>query len=151
MTSERKIAANRINARKSRGPHTAAGKSKASRNAWRHGLLTIRYLNPAMSEKIAVMAKAICGGDAEPLLFEQALIIAENEMLLHCVGAGRVAVIERLRDITAIPLAKRDALAQANARSLETRRAYADFVQIKAQLGMTEEQQFPTPEQVPGR
>jgi hypothetical protein len=69
-------------------------------------------------------------------------------MLLRCVGAERVAVIERLRDITAIPLAKRDTLAQANARSLETRRAYADFVEIKAQLGMTEEQQFPTPEQV---
>jgi hypothetical protein len=67
MTSERRIAANRINARKSRGPRTAAGKSKASRNAWRHGLSRISYLNPAVSEKIAVMAKAICGEDAEPL------------------------------------------------------------------------------------
>jgi hypothetical protein len=62
------------------------------------------------------MAKAICGADAEPLLFEQALIIAENAMLLHCVATERVAVIERLRDITAMPLAKRDTLTQARAR-----------------------------------
>jgi hypothetical protein len=37
MTSESKIAANRRNGRKSRGPRTAAGKSIASRNALRHG------------------------------------------------------------------------------------------------------------------
>jgi len=33
------------------------------------------------------------------LLFEQALILAENENDAHCVGAERVVVIERLRDI----------------------------------------------------
>jgi hypothetical protein len=38
MTSERQIAANRRNSRKSRGPRTAAGKSIASRNALRHGV-----------------------------------------------------------------------------------------------------------------
>ena len=33
------------------------------------------------------------------MLFEQALILAENENDAHCVGAERVVVIERLRDI----------------------------------------------------
>src|SRR4051812_35566827 len=37
-TSERKLAANRANARRSTGPRTAAGKRKVSRNAIVHGL-----------------------------------------------------------------------------------------------------------------
>lgn len=38
MASERQIAANRRNAQKSTGPRSAAGKKRASRNAYRHGL-----------------------------------------------------------------------------------------------------------------
>ena len=38
MASEKQIAANRANAQKSTGPKTAAGRSKAGRNAFRHGL-----------------------------------------------------------------------------------------------------------------
>jgi hypothetical protein len=38
MASERQIAANRRNARKSTGPRSCAGMKRASRNAYRHGL-----------------------------------------------------------------------------------------------------------------
>ena len=38
MLSDRKIAANRANARKSTGPTTAAGKRRSSQNATTHGL-----------------------------------------------------------------------------------------------------------------
>jgi hypothetical protein len=38
MASERQIAANRANALKSRGPRSAGGKARASRNATQHGL-----------------------------------------------------------------------------------------------------------------
>lgn len=38
MASQKQIAANRANALRSTGPKTAAGKSKSSRNAYRHGL-----------------------------------------------------------------------------------------------------------------
>ncbi len=37
-SSQRRIEANRRNARKSTGPHTFAGKRRASRNALKHGL-----------------------------------------------------------------------------------------------------------------
>ena len=37
MASEKQIAANRANAKKSTGPKTAAGQLKSSRNALRHG------------------------------------------------------------------------------------------------------------------
>src|SRR6266853_345208 len=38
MASERQIAANRRNARKSTGPRSGAGRKRASHNAYRHGL-----------------------------------------------------------------------------------------------------------------
>ena len=38
MSSARKIAANRANARRSTGPKTAAGRARSARNAVRHGL-----------------------------------------------------------------------------------------------------------------
>ena len=108
MTSEKKIAANRINARKSRGPRTAAGKDRVSYNAFRHGLAALKHLDPMLSRDIDLIARAMCGDDIDPLLFEQALVIAENEMVLRCVRVERVAMIERLRDIAAAPLVKRD-------------------------------------------
>jgi hypothetical protein len=38
MATEKQIAANRANAKRSTGPKTAAGKRRSSRNAFRHGL-----------------------------------------------------------------------------------------------------------------
>ena len=58
MTSSRKIAANRVNGGKSRGPRTAAGKKTASRNAMRHGLSTINRSNPLVAADIARLADA---------------------------------------------------------------------------------------------
>jgi hypothetical protein len=138
VSSERKIAANRINGRKSRGPRTAAGKARASRNSLRHGLSTIRHLNPAVSGKIEQMAKAICGDDQDPLLFDQAIIIAENDILLRSIGAERIAAIERLRDPTAIALAEGDnSIASAKARVHEGDLAWAELERMNAQFGIT--------------
>jgi hypothetical protein len=68
-----------------------------------------------------------------PLLFEQALVIAENELVLRCVRAEGVAVIERLRDVTAQPLTRRDnSLARAKARFRLVKIKYKQLVQAKA-------------------
>ena len=99
MTSERKIAANRINASKSTRPKTAKGKDRASRNALRHGLATITRHNLSVSAQIERIARAICVDGAPPAQYEQALIIAESEVVLLHVRTARVAAIERARTI----------------------------------------------------
>jgi hypothetical protein len=110
MTSPTQIAANRRNGRRSRGPRTATGKSRASRNALRYGLAAITHRNPAQSPLIERIARAICADDQNPLLLEHALTIAENEIVLIRVRAERVAAIERRYAITPKPSELRDEL-----------------------------------------
>jgi len=105
VSSQAKIAANRANGRKSRGPRTAAGKSNARRNALRHGLAAISRKQPERFAEIEPIVTALCEGSTNPLLIEQALIIAANAFVLRCVQAEYIAAIERHRDITATPLA----------------------------------------------
>ena len=117
MSSQAKIVASRANGRKSRGPRTPAGKSNASRNALRHGLAAITRKDPEIFAEIEPVARAICNGAVNPLLFEQALIIAENDFVLRCAQTEWIAAIERLRDRTATPLATGDlGFARAKAR-----------------------------------
>ena len=96
MSSQKRIAANRSNARRSRGPRSAAGKSKVARNALRHGLYAIKLHELAPTVRIEAIATKLCAGDTNPLLREQALIIAENHVLLARVRAARLDAIERL-------------------------------------------------------
>jgi len=131
MTSAKKIAANRLNGRNSRGPRTQEGKAAASRNALRHGLTTISYRNPAFAREIEERAKALCDGDANPHLFRHAVIIAECDFVLRLIRRETVAVIERCRDRNAIALAKGDnSIALAKARRRKTERALAELKSI---------------------
>ena len=52
MTSERKIRANRANARASTGPRTTWGRTRAARNALRHALSLPVCSIPALSEEV---------------------------------------------------------------------------------------------------
>ena len=52
------------------------------------------------------LARAICGQDDDPLLFAAAVAIAENHFVRRAIAEQQLAVIERLRDNTAIALAK---------------------------------------------
>ena len=132
MSSQAQVAANRANARKGRGPRSAVGKTRASRNALRHGLAAISRRNPAYFPEIGRMASAYCEGDTDPLLFEQALIIAESDIILICLGAERFAAIERMRDPDAIPFSDSNAsLARARARFAQAKLAYAQLVRAK--------------------
>jgi len=142
MTSARKIAANRINAQRSCGPRSRVGKGRVSSNAFRHGLAALKHLDAMRPRDIDLMARAMCGDDIDPLLFEQAQVIAESELLLRCVRDERIAVIERLRDVTAVPLAIRDdSLARAKTRALEMDLAADELERMQAKFDAMTEQE----------
>jgi hypothetical protein len=98
MSSDRKITANRINAKKSTGPRTLRGKLQSSRNAWRHGLAAATNPEPTVSTDVKRMAKVICGDQhANPELYDVAVTIARWQMVLLKVRAARIAAIEGQR------------------------------------------------------
>jgi hypothetical protein len=74
-----------------------------------------------------------CADDKNPFLFEQALTIAENQLILQCVRAERVAAIERLRDGTATPLTRDNSLAVAKARFRKAQFEFERLIQAKAE------------------
>ncbi len=130
MSSQAKIVASHANGRKSRGPRTPAGKSNASRNAFRHGLAAITRKDPEIFAEIEPVARAICNGAVNPLLFEQALIIAENDFVLRCAQTEWIAATERQRDRTATPLATGDlGFARAKARIERAKLIYQMLVE----------------------
>ena len=63
LATEKQIAANRANAKRSTGPKTAAGKQKSSRNAYRHGLSGPAPRNAAILVKIESAVRD-CVGEA---------------------------------------------------------------------------------------
>jgi hypothetical protein len=109
VTSVQKLNANRLNGRKSRGPKTAAGKTIASRNALRHGFCATKHGALIPQADVALLAMALCGKSADdPALFRQALIIAETDLLIRAINKHQLAIIERLRDPSALPLSRPD-------------------------------------------
>jgi hypothetical protein len=69
-------------------------------------------------------------------------MIAETDLLLRRVRAERIAVIERLRDVAAVPLSIRDdSMARAKARLEEMDVAAAELERLRARVeAMTEEE-----------
>ena len=64
MATDKQIAANRANCKRSTGPKTAAGQSKSSRNAFRHGLSLPLSADPQTQANIEALAEAVAGDSA---------------------------------------------------------------------------------------
>jgi hypothetical protein len=62
MASDRQIAANRRNARRSNGPRSAAGTTRSSRNSFRHGLAAGVTTSAERTQHIEQLARKIAGG-----------------------------------------------------------------------------------------
>jgi hypothetical protein len=97
MASEQQIAANRRNARKSTGPRSAAGKSRASRNSTRHGFAAARISSPERQMQIEHLARQIAGDSTDSLTLEHARAAAQAQFQLTLIRRVQVALIERIR------------------------------------------------------
>src|SRR5215475_6502090 len=95
MASERQIAANRRNARKSTGPRSGAGKTWASRNAYRHGLTLSITSTAEYTKQLETLVRKIAGDTKDAVKLERARTIAQAELELARVRRAKVALIER--------------------------------------------------------
>jgi len=98
MTTQRKIIANRLNARASTGPKTERGKSRAIRNARRHGLSISIFSDPNRSAEIDNLALKIAGEGADPDIIERARDIARAQIDLARVRLARHDLLSRQLD-----------------------------------------------------
>jgi hypothetical protein len=97
-TSDRKIAANRANARASTGPKTTQGRTRSARNALRHALSLPIYSDPALSEEVEALAHEIAGLDANAEMQELARRVAEAQIDLRRVRIARHDLLSRALD-----------------------------------------------------
>ena len=95
MTSPAKIAANRRNARRSTGPHSAAGKARARRNAFRHGLTTPASLDHVAMDRIDNLVDALTIDHHSQLQFQLATVAAEAQAEIERVRQTKVNLVNR--------------------------------------------------------
>jgi hypothetical protein len=89
LTSDRKIKANRANARASTGPQTTRGRARAARNALRHALSLPVCSIPALSDEVETLAREIAGPGANAETQELARQVAEAQIDLRRVRSAR--------------------------------------------------------------
>lgn len=93
MATERQIAANRANARRSTGPKTAAGKLRSSRNAFRHGLSGVLPLDLDTSTKVDAITRVLAGEEAGVTQATPAAEFAKAQVELLRIRTLRAAML----------------------------------------------------------
>src|ERR1700694_5119226 len=102
MATERQIAANRRNARKSTGPRSHAAKKRSCRNAYRHGLTSSLPSSAAIAKRLDEFARKIAGDSKNEILLEHARCAAQAELDLARVRRVKVALIQRVSALGAL-------------------------------------------------
>ena len=95
MASERQIAANRKNARNSTGPRSSAGKKRAARNSYRHGL-TINTGSILDREAVEPLARQIAGDTTDEFILERARVAARAQLDVGRIRQIKIAMINRV-------------------------------------------------------
>jgi hypothetical protein len=114
MASERQIAANRQNARRSSGPRSNTGKRRSSGNVLRHGLS--RLINDRGGADIEALARLLVGAHADEATLEQARSVVRAQLDLHRIREVKRDVMERVHRLGTV-----DPLPRFRSRSAEIR------------------------------
>jgi hypothetical protein len=96
MTSDRQIAANHRNARRSTGPRSASGRRRSSRNSFRHGLAAGVTTSAKSTQYIERLARKIAGASPDFLTLEGARTFAQAEFELAQIRRVKLALISRV-------------------------------------------------------
>lgn len=101
MATERQIAANRLNARKSTGPRSSVAKKRTSKNAYRHGL-TLSLTSAAFAKCVDRLARKIAGDSKSEIILEHARAAAQATLDLARVRQVKMALIESVSALGAL-------------------------------------------------
>src|SRR5262249_38214806 len=83
MQRDRKIKANRANARASTGPKTARGRARSARNAFRHGLSLPVESDQVLCEQVQALTRQIAGADAS----------VHSQILAHKIAGAQIDLL----------------------------------------------------------
>jgi hypothetical protein len=96
MATERQIVTNRANSKKSSGPKTRAGKRRASKNAYRHGLSARTLVDSEWTANVEELAHEIVDSTVGQIGLFRARLIAEAQCELERVQSTATAVVRQI-------------------------------------------------------
>jgi hypothetical protein len=97
--SDRKLAANRKNAKKSGGPRSNAGKAKSAQNALRHGLAIPIANIAALRRDVERVALGIARANREKKISDSSRRAAEAELDISRIRKCRVEIWKRYQNM----------------------------------------------------
>jgi hypothetical protein len=128
MAIANRTAVNRRNAAKSTGPRSIAGKRRASKNSYRHGLSARIGANSRLDSRIERLARAIAGDATDAISLEYARTAAQAEFDLAQIRELKVALIQKaknLKEVESAPAAEEGAIEATTTNSEPEREALA--------------------------
>ena len=131
MATDKQIAANRANAKRSTGPKTAAGRAISRNNAYRHGLSL--QLDALTSAKADAIAQALVAEQTNENLLKSASSFAQAQLQILRIRSVRVELLSKaeLNDSGTQALRRIVALDRYERYSLTKRRRASKILQRK--------------------
>ena len=93
MTSNRRLVSSRENGKKSRGPQSALGRRKSSKNARRHGLAIPITQDPIFNPGIGTLSQKIAGDISDPSHLDLCQALAEAQSDIMRIRQARVDIL----------------------------------------------------------
>ena len=98
MATDKQIVANQLNAKKSTGPSTKAGKGRVSKNAVKHGLATVAADEDTNAIVEGLLAVFFAGQDLSIIARERAQEIAELQSVIIRARAAKAELFDNASD-----------------------------------------------------